>query len=179
MELQVEKYQDLIKSLSSKLSSENGYYSKEDLEQELWLKLYDFIKLHSGESDNFPLIKSALRFHLFDLIRNNARRGNITDSIETLILRGVDLVSTGFGPCEEVESKEILSLINEWFKKQNAITKEFFERCMMEDGKIKFHKIKKIMGINNHKCYEIINLLKKYMEKKGVAYVSSKSKNRS
>lgn len=177
MELQVGKYKNLINSISLKMAPKKScYYSKEDFEQELWLKLYEFIKLNSGESENFPLIKSALRIHLLWLIRQNDSplKRNITDSVESLILCGVDLVYDGFGPYEEAESKEIQSIICEWAANQDEKTQKFVLGCLEEAeiGEIKFHRVKKKFGLTTYKCCKIIGFLKKYMEKRGVTYVS-------
>jgi uncharacterized protein (UPF0248 family) len=172
MELQVEKYSNLIKSLS-KMANRCKHYTEEDFSQELWKKLYEFIKTNSGEADNFPLIKSALRNHLLDLIRDHEIPLNKVVSIEDLIFRGVDLVYRGFGPYENAELKEIRSFINEWFQKQNDDVKKFMMECMLEmdDKKVPIHRVEVKLKMSQTERVKIITSLRKFLKSKGVEHV--------
>jgi DNA-directed RNA polymerase specialized sigma subunit len=178
MELQISKYSNLVKSLSYKMKV-NGYYSKEDFEQELWLKLYEFIKKNSGEADNFPLIKSALRNHLLYLIRHLVHNKEASSkkevySIEDLVLCGVELIYDGFGPYEKAESGEVVAFINEWFQQQNDRVQKFIIECLLEmnSNKVPIHRAKKNLSMHHRECDRIIFSLKEFLEKKGVTYVS-------
>jgi DNA-directed RNA polymerase specialized sigma24 family protein len=176
MELQVEKYHPLVKKLSSEFIKTNyRHYSREDLEQELWLKLYEFIKENSGEAENFPLIKSALRNHLLDFI--NSREVLLKaelDSVEDMISNGADLLYEGFDPLQEFELKEVGRLMNEWFQRQNEEVQRFMLECVKEmDGKRVFvETARKNANIGIYHCHRALRLLKKFLRKKGIDYVS-------
>jgi hypothetical protein len=174
MELQVEKYRDLINKISSNFLKTNRRSNQIDFESELWLKLYDFIRKNSGEENNFPLIKSVLRTHILFLLRKESSTRKKVDSIEDLILRGVDLVYKGFGPYEKIEFEEIRDFINEWLSQQDEVSKNFFKELLLDmDGdRIFIHRVRRNLGMSSNKCYYIINSLKSFLEKKGVTCVS-------
>lgn len=178
MEFQVELYKNLITNLSN-MGKKKDYYNKDDFEQELWLKLYSFIKLNSGEAKNFPLIKSVLRNHLLGLIRIQKKLLRYKSiSIESLILRGIELVYPGFGPDEEAEFREIGGFINEWLQQQDVTIKKFIVDSMLNsDGEnVLFHRVKVCRNISREKRYKIISSLKNFLMGKGVIYVYSKRK---
>jgi len=178
MELQVEKYKNLIGGISFKYSK-HARWLKADFEQELWLKLYEFIRDNSGEAENFPLIKTVLRNHLISLIR--LKGAKYYESINILILRGVDLVYDGFAPKDfpdpykVSEIQEIGCLINEWFNMQNETTRRFvLESLLDSDQRISIYRTTKLLGMRTSKGHTIIRSLKKFLKERGVDHVFTK-----
>lgn len=178
MELQLEKYQNLISYLSHEMAPKNGYYSKQDCEQELWLKLYEFVRLGLGDVENFYLVKAVLRNHMFDLMRSQGFQLSLEfRSIEDLIVQGVVFIYPKFDPSQECESREIGWLVNEWFHQQDPKTQEFILECVADcDEKVMFHKVRRKLNIGTRAGYRMISSLRNFLVKKGVTYVSSKCK---